>query len=264
MLRPGVDAVDIPCDDFHGESSIFLWLLVGGVPYTKTMTRTATLLIFATLSLILFWGHAADARNGWPSCPENGRHVALYFESSKGNLRYHDGFSSQQIASLSGTAGHRLGPLWTPTGLTLADNRYELKTSTKIYDLGHGRYCAVLTQAQLFLGFREIDVYVSNKYRRGSCEYESILNHENRHVQIFRDTLYRHSLGIEKAFRNEAPRIGPVYLRSANAAADRIQRLLDAKLRPLFTRMEQDLNRRNAKIDTRENYRYEQSLCADW
>ena len=91
----------------------------------------------------------------------------------------------QQLSQMRGTAGRRLGPLWIPTGLTLADSRYELKTATKIYDLGYGRYCAVLNQVHLFLGYRDIDVYISSKYARGTCEYHSILNHENTHVQPF-------------------------------------------------------------------------------
>lgn len=207
---------------------------------------------------------SAWAKNDWPACPETGKSVDVFIESSMGNLRYQNGFSSKQLSSMRGSVGRRLGPLWIPTGLTLADNSYHLKTATKIYDLGRGRYCAVLTQANLFIGFKDIDVYVSNKYPQGSCEYNSILNHENTHVSIFRDTLYNHSSGIERALRQNAPKIGAVYLRSANGAANKIQQLLDAKIRPLFTRLDQDLSKRNARIDTKENYRREQSLCANW
>ncbi|NVK18221.1 MAG: hypothetical protein HWE30_05970 [Methylocystaceae bacterium] len=154
--------------------------------------------------------------------------------------------------------------MWIPTGLTVADENYHLKTNTKIYSLGHNRYCAVLKSANLFIGYRNIDVYVSNKYMPGSCEHESIMNHENIHVQIFRDTLYKHAFGIEKAIRQRAKRIGPVYLRSADAAANKIERLLDAQIRPLFKRMSQDITRKNARIDTKSNYRREQAMCSNW
>lgn len=227
------------------------------------MKLLSSLLVFLIYSAF-FLNSSAWARNDWPKCPENGAYVDIYVESSMGNLRYRNGFSSAQLSRMRGSVGRRLGPNWTPTGLTLAENRYELKTSTKIYDLGRGRYCAVITQANLFLGFKDIDVYVSNKYPQGSCEYDSILNHENTHVSIFRDSLYKHSSGIERSIRQKAPKIGPVYLRSANAAANKIQKLLDAKIRPLFKRMEQDLNRRNARLDTKSNYRREQSMCANW
>lgn len=206
----------------------------------------------------------AFAKNGWPKCPEDGSYVEIYMETSMGDLRYHDGFNSTQLSRMRGNVGRRLGPSWTPTGLTVADENYHLKTGTKIYQLGRGRYCAVLQSANLFIGYRNIDVYISNKYRRNTCEYDSILSHENVHVQIFRDTLYKHTGGIEKTIRKHAKRIGPVYLRSANAAANHLQKLLDAKIRPLFKRMSQDISRKNARIDTKSNYRREQKMCADW
>lgn len=185
-------------------------------------------------------------------------------ERSMGQLRYHTGLNSAQLSRMHSNAGKRLGPMWIPTGLTVADENYHLKTNTKIYSLGHNRYCAVLKSANLFIGYRNIDVYVSNKYMPGSCEHESIMNHENIHVQIFRDTLYKHAFGIEKAIRQRAKRIGPVYLRSADAAANKIERLLDAQIRPLFKRMSQDITRKNARIDTKSNYRREQAMCSNW
>ena len=216
------------------------------------------------LTAIFMSTESAYAKNGWPKCPENGRYVEVFMETSMGNLRYHDGFNTAQLTRMGGNVGRRLGPMWTPTGLTVADENYHLKTGTKIYQLGRDRFCAVLQSANLFIGYRNIDVYITNKYRRGSCEYESILNHENVHVQIFRDTLYSHANGIERQIRKAAKRIGPVYLRSANAAANHLQKLLDAKVRPLFKRMSQDISRKNARIDTKSNYRREQAMCSNW
>jgi hypothetical protein len=211
-----------------------------------------------------FSAGTAWAKNGWPACPEDGRYVEIFMEKSMGELRYHDGFSTNQLSRMRGNVGRRLGPTWVPSGLTVADENYHLKTNTKIYQLGRNRYCAVLKSANLFIGYRNIDVYITNKYRRGSCEYESILNHENIHVQIFRDTLFKHAGGIERAIRRYAGKIGPVFLRSPDAAANHLQSLLDAKIRPLFSRMSADISRKNARIDTKANYRREQKLCSNW
>lgn len=227
------------------------------------MKLLSSLFVFLFIS-VFFTNTDAWARNGWPKCPENGRYVDVFAEHSIGNLRYHNGLSSTRISRMRGSIGRRLGPNWLPTGLTLTQNHYNLKTESQIYDLGRGRYCAVLKRARLFLGFKDIDVYISNKYPQGSCEYDSILNHENTHVSIFRDTLYKHGSTIERAIRQKSQKIGPVYLRSANGAANKVQKLLDAKIRPLFRRMERDLDVRNARIDTKSNYRREQAMCANW
>lgn len=194
----------------------------------------------------------------------DGKSVEIYVEKSMGALRYHSGFNSAQLAKMRGNVGRRLGPLWIPTGLTIADENYHLKTNINIMQLGRDRYCAVLQSASLFIGYRNIDVYISNKYRTGTCENESITNHENIHVRIFRETLYNHSNEIERALRSKAPRIGPVYLRSPDAAANKIKNLLNAQIQPLFKRMSQDISRKNARIDTKANYRREQAMCSNW
>ena len=219
-------------------------------------------IIMNSLSFAL--NSSANAENGWPSCPANGTRVSVLMESSLGDLRYHENFNSSQLSNLRGNSGHSLGPNWVPTGLTVADENYHLKTNAQIYYLGQGRFCAVLESAELFIGYRNIDVYISNKYNRNTCEYDSILSHENVHVQIFRDTLYRHASSIERKIKSVAPKIGPVYLRSADAAANKIQRLLDAQVRPLFRRMSDEITRKNSRIDTAANYRREQALCSNW
>ncbi len=181
-----------------------------------------------------------------------------------GGLRYHHGVSAGQLARLSGRVGSRLGAGWSPSGLTVADENYRIRTKTKLYQLGRDRFCAVLKSANLFIGFKNIDVYLINKYRKGSCEYRSVLDHENVHVRIFRETLQKHAAGINRALHQYSGKIGPVYLRSPDAAANHLQSLLDAKVRPLFRRMSQEMKRRNAKIDTKANYRREQKKCSNW
>lgn len=213
---------------------------------------------------VIFSPISASAKNGWPACPENGQGVEIYMEKSMGDLRYHQGVSTGQLSRMSGNAGGRLGAGWSPSGLTVADENYRIRTKTKLYQLGRDRFCAVLKAAQLFIGYKKIDVYLTNKYRRGSCEYRSIMDHENVHVRIFRDTLQKHSAGIEQALRKYSNKIGPVYLRSPDAAANHLQSLLDAKVRPLFKRMSLEIKRRNSRIDTKSNYRREQKRCSNW
>ncbi|WP_419796683.1 MAG: hypothetical protein ACNI26_09775 [Terasakiella sp.] len=220
-------------------------------------------LFFAGL-LLCGAGQKAWAKNGWPTCPEDGRRVEIYMETSMGNLHYQNGFNPAQLSQIKNKVRRQMGPLWVPNGLTVADENYNLEMQTQIYQLGRDRYCAVIKSAKLFIGYRNINVYVSSKYRQGTCEYESILNHENTHVQIFRDTLYRHANSIESAIRKKAPRIGPVYLRSPDAASKKLRDLLDAQIRPLFKRMSSAISRKNARIDTKANYRREQAMCSNW
>lgn len=215
---------------------------------------------------LLFFVLSTDtyAKNNWPTCPENGAAPSLFFKTSQGALNYSNQFDSAGLKQIRGRAGSRLGPLWTPTGLTTVNDNYNFQISTKTWDLGRGRYCAVLERADLFIGYNNITVYVSNKYPRGSCEYNSILSHENTHVAIFREALFSYENRLRDTFQRTAQSIGPIYMRSPQAATNQIKQLLDARLQPVYKQMIRERDRRNAKIDTKTNYRREQSLCANW
>jgi len=227
------------------------------------MKLPCLLFVFFVLGVFLY-AVPSHAKNGWPTCPENGRNPEIYMEVSQGNLKYHDGYSTQQLGRMSGKVGRRLGPVWTVSGLTNTESYYELRPVLSVYSLGKGRFCAALKSVTLYLGYNNIDVYLTNKYRPGSCEYEQVLAHENTHVQIFRDTLYNHAQGIERTLRRQAPRIGIAYNRSAKAAQNKLYNMLKVKIIPLIKRMNQESKRKNGRIDTKANYKREDNLCANW
>jgi len=206
----------------------------------------------------------AQSHTGWPACPTNGHRVEVYTDTSMGQLQYHLNTSANQLRSMSRRIVQRLGPFWVPLGLTVADENYNIDMEFEYYQLGPAQYCGALKRVNLFVGYKNIDVYILNKYPRHSCEHRSILDHENIHVQVLRDTLYNHGRRIQQTLRQRAPRVGPVYHQSLAALQQGLYDRLNAHIQPLFRQMSQEMARRNALIDTKENYRREQALCSNW
>lgn len=223
----------------------------------------AFFILFASLMMHSL-SASAQSTTGWPACPSNGQRVSAYTDVSMGKLQYHLNTSATQLRGMSRRITQRLGPFWVPLGLTVADENYTIDLAFDYYQLGPAQYCGVLKDVRLFLGYRNIDVYVINKYPRHSCEHRSVLDHENVHVQVLRDTLHHHSRRIQQTLRERAPRVGPVYHHSLAALKRALYDRLNAHINPLFQQMSREMTRRNARIDTKENYRREQALCSNW
>ena len=114
------------------------------------------------------------------------------------------------------------------------------------------------------MGYDKLKVYIARKYRPGSCNYRSILDHENRHVSVFRDTLVKYAPRVERRLKRVATRLGPIIARSVDQTAKILQKKLQRELKPLFREMDREMDFRNAKLDTPQNYQKEQARCSQW
>ena len=114
------------------------------------------------------------------------------------------------------------------------------------------------------MGYDKLKVYIARKYRPGSCNYRSILDHENRHVSVFRNTLVKYAPRVERRLKRFAASLGPVVATSADQAAKILQQKLQRELKPLIREMDREMDFRNAKLDSPQNYRREQARCSQW
>lgn len=120
--------------------------------------------------------------------------------SLRGELAYYGSQTEADLRRLylkAGGSGRWHG--WNPAGLTLADLEIGLHVEVRAQPLSRGRFCAELAQVDATLGYRTLNVYVARRYRCGACEYEQILDHENRHVAIFRDVLAQYGPRVRRA-----------------------------------------------------------------
>ena len=222
-------------------------------------------LFLALLSCaLLMISTGANAKEGWPNCPANGRDIAFKLDVSMGQVKYSNRYNGDQIAQMHNTKKEHLGMTWQQAGLTSAEDSYSLNIGTRHYTLGQGRYCSVLSEMSLSIGYSKIDVFIDRKYGPGSCEYEAILGHENTHVSINRDVLRQYVPKIRQQLERYARSIGPIYSTSPDTTARRMQKVLGEQLQLLHKPMSSVRQARHARIDTRSNYLREQKRCVNW
>lgn len=153
---------------------------------------------------------------------------------------------------------------WFPLGLTLSELRTEIRISTRAYPTARGRYCMVPDRVNINFGYSKFTIYIDRRYRRGSCEYRAISEHEERHVAIYRQQLDRLISWVRGRIAREISRMTPVIAASPKYGAEEIKRRLSLRLTPLIKRLQRATEAGNREIDSRASYVRVQSTCRNW
>lgn len=153
---------------------------------------------------------------------------------------------------------------WASVGLTRTELKYQLRVQIEAYQMRNGRYCARLAEVQADLGYDGFDVFIARRYQPGTCAYKVITEHELTHVSVFRQALNEFYPRMLRRLERAAQNMDPIVAASANSAATRMQSRLKSAVDPLYREMNRSLDRRNARLDTRERYQKEQERCANW
>ncbi|MCK5295554.1 MAG: hypothetical protein KAJ75_01570 [Alphaproteobacteria bacterium] len=162
----------------------------------------------------------------------------------------------------------RKGNIQHIPGITVATLKIGVKTETKTVRIKNGKgFCIYLDNATVSIGYPKMEVYVAKRYKKNSCEYNEILNHEKTHVSIYHNTLNFYAPHIEQSVKNIAKEIKPTWVSSK----DKIEPTINNMLIYIMNKIEPTLNffrkiqtNEHANLDTPENYAYTTSLCKNW
>jgi hypothetical protein len=198
-------------------------------------------------------------------CPAADVLPRVSLQINSGRVVYNTRTDRRQLRRLQGQRG---GPSrkrgWHPIGLTLTELKFRMKISINTLPRKGSGHCATVGAVEAELGFGDITVYVDKRYRKGSCQYRSVIEHENEHVAIFRSTLDRYAPRVEGRLTRAAEKLKPVAANTPNQAAERLQKTLKRQMEPLFKEMNRALDSKNNGIDTAANYKREQARCSKW
>lgn len=144
-------------------------------------------------------------------------------------------------------------PGTTVLGLTRGNAIVKFETSLPSIVDASGRWECTSPQLTVSLGFKPMTVYVAREFPAGSCAYNEIYQHEQRHVKTYQE----HLDGIEKAvletlnrrFATQGPWRGPT-----GETAARLQQELDERWLPYIQREIGRVEEAQALIDTPEEY----------
>lgn len=214
--------------------------------------------LVAALATPLPAGAAAE------TCPTPPTRIAVDLKVDPGKVIYHTA-SREDLRGLHANARGAVRLLgWHAVGFTSTSYEFRMNVRASAQPMARGRYCASLVSVEGTLGFGNLDVYVDDRYARGSCAHRSILEHENAHVDIFRITLARYAPRLRERLRDAADGLAATAAATPEEGADRLRTRLMRQVEPVFAEMNRALDEANARLDTPENYIREQERCSDW
>jgi hypothetical protein len=110
-------------------------------------------------------------------------------------------------------------------------------------------------------------VHVASNFKRGSCEYRAVLNHESKHIAVFKSAYHQNATKLRSIFRNMAMKYkvtGPIHVSELESAKLRIEREIEDRIRELNDKLMNDLAERQSRIDTPKEYDRVARKCRNW
>ena len=218
----------------------------------------AGLLSGLALVLMLTVGRPALAQN---CSPQNDYDYEVVVAIETPPVRLHQ---NRTRAQLSGMTFHG-----SKNSQTLGLMRSSLQVATQAHYYSHvveGGLCVWVSRVDVILRYNSLDIFVAKEYRKHSCEYKVILEHEKQHVEVARQSLAPFIPKIESALTSfSIPRSqNPLGVQSLDHAKRQINRRIDELIAPLRSQMSQVINKRQAKVDSPQSYRAAQKRCKNW
>ncbi len=211
------------------------------------------------LALALAMPAAANAVD----CTPDKTPTEVRFSTQIGKVVLHHEFDRDQIRRMH-EQQRSLAKGWHPIGLTRGEIKYTTNVAVKTYTMGKNKHCAHLASVEAKVGHDDLHIYIANRYRPGSCQYQSILAHEQMHVRAFQDAIQKHAPRMEAHLHKVVTGLPPMTAASPESAAARFRDRMQRELQPFFRDMNRDIDAANAALDSEENYRREQTQCAAW
>lgn len=123
-----------------------------------------------------------------------------------------------------------------------------------------------LKKVSLLLGYKNLDVLIDSKYKKNSCEYKAIKEHEKGHVKIYQSELKYYGNMILTAIKNKI--FDNVELLQ-NKKKVEIEKVLDGifnspEVLVLKDKLQQVLVLKNQEYDSQEEYLRVNKLCDNW
>ena len=156
-----------------------------------------------------------------------------------------------------------LGPHSRALGITYAETEYNVEGHSSVRET-NGGYCIYLTSLDITFGWKRHQVYIASEFAPGTCEYKTVLDHENQHVAVNNGTLKE----LAPHFRAEIERTlqtqQPVFSRDAQAGTDTALASVEKGMSAFLTQFQKIKAERNAPLDSASNYQATSGLCSNW
>ncbi len=218
--------------------------------------------VLSTLLLAAIGTPMAVSMAQCPLPPASARNPTVHLDVLEPRLIYRHDLDLLGLASVRDTFERAPGN-GVILGLTRRNDELKVQLRSILQRSVDGRTCIWVDDVSARIGDPELDVYVAANYPPGSCEYNVVLEHENRHVAINRGVIAAFGPRIGAQLRAAVHRLFPM-ITSNPKDVERLPQILIDAVRPSVSAMEDELRRENGAIDTPESYRQANARCRNW
>ncbi len=128
------------------------------------------------------------------------------------------------------------------------------------------KYCLLMTRLDVEF-FALPTIHIARNFARGSCEYNSILKHELKHVDIlkavYKENIYKYKNYVRK-ISFAAPVLPAMNLVEINRQKEYMIGYINYELSRYIQTLLDDISKRQMKIDTPKSYRDDIGMCNLW
>lgn len=187
----------------------------------------------------------------------------IKFTTSYGKLKYDYGYNLQELTAL-GRKYNIVEQGLFASGLAILSVNWEvsLNTISKVVDAEN--ICVIPTDLNIFIGYQDPTIYISNQLQPGSCEYNVVVRHEQTHHQINTAALEYFIPSLRRSIEKMAQDIKPSRISSqskVDEATERLTEMYIAEIEPLINHFKSELMQEQSKLDNQMNYKMESNLC---
>ena len=184
----------------------------------------------------------------------------LGFKATVSKVKFNVTESARSLTGLHGPKGGGV-----VTGLAFSPLYYEYQMHYSVTEQGN-KICVAVDKMHINFRARPF-VFVSKEFPRGSCEFNAVLNHENKHVSTLKKVQRKYAQDFKKYVYDTILQVKPVKISSPGqlaAAQKKIEKQVNARLESYIEEIGYDLAREQTKVDSPSEYERVHNLCENW
>ncbi len=221
--------------------------------------RKTTLHIPLILGTIIL----CDAPQAWASQECNADEPKIRVQHTTNRPKYIRSLGYEELTKMHG-GKKDVGKV--TTGLASGETGFTMQAKFTAASIGRKRYCLSLEELRVKLVAKP-KIYVAKNFPRGSCEYNAILKHEKQHVKITKKTLKDHTSKYRRYIEKNMDQVAKSAIVTIGDITEQKEKLNDEVTHFLQIYMDtvyEDMARRQAEIDTPEEYARIHDKCRKW
>lgn len=199
-----------------------------------------------------------------PACPPYTKAIVIDFKTQTPAPTYNRNLNVNGIRNLFLTRGQsNNGPHSRALGITAIETMLSLRASSRLVPQQNG-YCVYLTSVDADFGWQKQQVFIASELKQGSCGYNAVLDHENQHVAINRETVAQYAPRIRARIEESLRAQKPVFTQNTGSTTDAILEGIKNQAGSVMDQFGSTMSQRHGVIDTASNYSATSALCSDW